>query len=567
METIYIKEKNNNTIIYLDKQQYYSYQYLNDSVKSIDYQNLKIFKLFTMSKNYTKLKKYRKYDVYLDNETGLKHYFSNNNENFYLLFKNNGRYAINYFGNNHELSSTKIFKLKNKLIVCTFLGLLLAISNINKPETKIINYINVLVNNYELSDIEKMINLSPHLNKEEKKYLYNEPFITDVLKIINTSFYEKNKWSYCFDSINIVGYNDAEHESNAGYYNIDNPSTLYIKNYEELDDKNKDTVAHEFAHLCQDIGEYNLLTEASAEIIVQEYFSTNHQFCYKKQVKLTKKLMEIIGPYPIWYYNFTGDFSKIEELVLPYLTQEEYQTFLNDLSFNPNDTMTNETKYQELNTLLNNLYYYIYQKDIKDDEIISLIDNDNPNLVRYYFNERMINEENSYYLNYDLGTHQTISYQEAIDNGIISAYTISYIEISKEAALKIIEDDTYYLRRDIDYRSHNISINHSKHEVKKTTISGLIDGVRYDDANVDDLVKDGLIDVTYYIIDKKELTGSDYENHNYQDDEIYFVNTKYTTINETNIDVLVPQKIYLPTINNRYQNSKQYTKKKKITSQ
>ena len=569
MEIINIKENDTNTIIYIENKEYYGYKFQNNDVKKNDIHILDDFKMFKLSKNYTKLKKYQRYEVYLDNNTGLKHYFYNNTENFYLFYLNNGYDCISYSGksSNHNLNNKKIFRLNNKIIICTFLGLMLAIGNINQLEQKSINSINDLFNDYKTSDIKTMINSSLSLTKEEKEFLYNESFINDVLEIVNDSYYEKNKLRECFNNINIVSYNDIEHETKAGYYRTDTPNTLYIKNYTQIDDQKKATLAHEFAHLCQTVGSYNLIIEASADIITKEYFYKDYKFAYTIQVKLLKKLMEIIGSYPIWYYNFTGDFSKIDERVSPYLTDEEYTKLLKDLTFDYDNKEINEPKYKELDELLNTLYYRIYEKDIKEDEIISLVENEDPNLVRYYFNQQMINEENSFYQDYGLGTYETISYKEAIDIGVITAYTISYIEISHEEAFKIIEDDTYYLRRDIDYHSHNISLHYSKYESKKVTISGIIDGIAYEDANLDDLVKDGIIEVTYYIIDRKNLTGTDYENHNYCDDELYITPTKYVTINENSIDNLVPKKIYLPKIDTRYNfaTKNKHIKSKRIT--
>ena len=564
METIYLKEDDNNTIIYLNNTYWCGYQFKNNTIQNITADSLEIFKFFSLSKKYSKIAKCGIYDVYLDQETGLKHYLYNGNEDFYLLFKNNGTFAINYLGSNHKLSKNKIFKFKNKLIVCTFLGLLLIMADTNKKE--ITSYMNILINDYSISDVGKKIASSPYLNEKEKAYLYNEDFISDILTLINKSFYEKNKLSQCFNNINIISYEQDENKpSRVGYYTLDTPSCLYIKNYDELSDKNKETVAHEFAHLCQDIGKYNLLTEASAEIIVQEYFSIGYKPCYKTQVKLTKKLMEIIGPEPIWYYNFTGDFSKISDSVLPYLTREEYKKFLEDLAFDYNEPNLNEPKYEELDELLNNLYYRIYNQDIKDDKTLSLMKRSDETLVRYYFNQRLINEKNSYYLDYDNGTYETLSYQEAIDMGLITAYTISYIEITNEVAFKMMEDNNYVLRRDINFYSHNITLKYSKHGGNEYIISGTIDGVIYEEANVDDLAKEGIIDVTYYIIDRKDLTSSDYENHNYKDDEINFIRDIHTKLNEDSVAIFIPQKVYLPPVNTRYDNNKQYTKKKKIT--
>ena len=63
MEVIRIKEKNVNTIIYLDNKNYYGCRYLDNDIKSID--NLNILRVFFLSKDYIKLPNQGKYDVYL----------------------------------------------------------------------------------------------------------------------------------------------------------------------------------------------------------------------------------------------------------------------------------------------------------------------------------------------------------------------------------------------------------------------------------------------------------------------------------------------------------------------
>ena len=564
METIYLKENNNNTIIHLNSKYYYGYQFENNDIKNIGKSNLEIFTLFALSKKYKRLAKYGKYDVYLDENTDLKHYLYNGSENYYLLFQNNGHFAINYLGNNNRLTDTKIFNLKNKIIICTCLGLMLALSHIDKPEIAITNSINLLIKDYEPSDISLMISSSPSLTEEEKTYLYNEQFISDALTIVNNFYYEKQQWTKCFNNIDIVGYHDTEHSSLAGYYKKrETPNILYIKDYNRFNEEKKAAIAHEYAHLCQDTAGYNLIIEASADLITKEYFYDEYRYGYPKQVKLLKKLMEIIGSYPVWYYNFTGDFSQIAERVSPYLTREEYKNFLNDLSFDYNNKELNEPKYQELNALLDTLYYRIYDKDIKEDQIITMIEIDDEYLVRYYFNKSMLNEENSYYLDYNSVTYETISYEEAIDRGVIKAYTISYTKIAKEDAFKIIENDKYMLRRDINYRTHNVTISYCKHESSKTTISGIIDGIKYEKINLDDLVKMGIIDVTYYIIDKYNLNCKDYEKY-HDKCKIYLTPIKRIIVNEDSIEVLIPKKIYLPPIDTRYQENPKYIKKKKL---
>ncbi len=257
------------------------------------------------------------------------------------------------------------------------------------------------MSDYKTSDIYHLINSSPYLTEEEKKFIYNEDFINDVLELINKDNHLKYNFSLFFNNIKISNFEDEldDLERAFGYYDTDYPSTIYVRNYEELTDAKKDIVAHEFIHLCQDVRGYNLLIEASAEIISNEYYNTPISY-YLTQVKLVKKLMEIIGPEPVWIYSFTGDFSLIEERVKPYLTDSEYEEFLNDLTFDYDNNSINKPKFDSLEVLLEKLYFARFNSEIKDDLVISLIDKDNRTLSRYYFNSRYINYENSYYIDY-----------------------------------------------------------------------------------------------------------------------------------------------------------------------
>ena len=110
--------------------------------------------------------------------------------------------------------------------------------------------------------------------------------------------------------------------------------------------------------------------------------------------------MEIIGTNPIMIYNFTGDFSLIEDRVKPFLTEEEYNEFLDDLTFDYDDDSLNYPKYESLDRLLSKLYTAIYGSNIEDNKVIDLIDNGDRTLNRYYFNSKLKSNERTYYLFY-----------------------------------------------------------------------------------------------------------------------------------------------------------------------
>ncbi len=409
-----------------------------------------------------------------------------------------------------------------------------------------------VIEDYCCSDIYNMINSSRSLNDDEKEFLYNEDLFNDVLKIINEDNYLKYMYSIYFYNIKIENYSYKERNDNTiGFYNIDSPNVIHIKNYTELNDNAKDTIAHEFIHLCQETNSYNFIIEAGAEIISNEYYGTPIS-SYSRQVKIIKKLMEIIGAYPIMVYNFTGDFSLIEERVKPFLTEEEYAEFLDDLTFDYDYDDVNIPKYNSLEVLLGKLYKNIYNGDINNNKIFHLIDNSNT-LNRYYFNSKLKDTERTYYLDYDMGEYKLISLKEAIDNGLVRLYSIVKTPIDKELALTLAQTGQFSLERIIDYKSANISITRTTLQNNKMFISGSINEKNYENYDVDLLVKHNVIDVDYYLLNVRSLNSKEYLNHQYPyDATIKLFKSDNVQIDGDNVYSYEPKKVVLPLVHEIY---------------
>lgn len=444
-------------------------------------------------------------------------------------------------------------KRKIHLLEITFVLSVAAIALVNALDIDQFRIISlspdtVQMDNYTTNDLYHFINSSPLLTEEEKRFIYNEDFLNDVLETINDDDYLKYMYSINFNNIKIESFDEEQDKMGHafGYYDTDYPSTLFIRNYEKLTDTKKDTVAHEFIHLCQDVSGYNLIIEASAEIISSEYYNTPIS-CYQTQVKLLKKLMEIIGPEPIWIYNFTGDFSLIKEKVKPYLTDEEYMEFLDDLTFDYDDYTKNIPKFDSLESLLAKLYTAKYGTDINENKIISLISDGDRTLSRYYFNSRFINVDNSYYLSYEEGEYLTLSLERAIDSGLVQIYSINRTPLEREEAFSLIQTGNYSIERIIDYKSADIRIYKTTYEHSKMYITGYVNDKKYENYDVDLLVTDGIIQVNYYLVNLKLLSADDYLSHNYEEDStIEVFHSEDTQFNEETVYGFVPKKIYIP---------------------
>ncbi len=428
----------------------------------------------------------------------------------------------------------------------------------NKVDNDLHNNVRLYDNttDFELDDLYNFIYSSKNLSKEEKDYLYNSKFLDDVLESVNKSDYMKELYYNRFKNISVKSFHDEENHITLGYYNETEPNALYVRDYDCLNEKNEDVLSHEFIHLCQEISEYNLIIESCAEIISNEYYDNSPIDSYQSQVLLTKKFIEIIGPDPIWRYCFTGDFSLIEKEVKPYFSDVDYKAFLDCLSFDYDDIETNKIKFKIMNDLLGKLYENKYNDDINNDLVISLINKGDLSLVRYYFNDEYINYSNSYYLDYDKGEYINMSYEEAIDRGLLYVSAIYKEKISNEKALNMIDEGYISISRDIDLINSNIILISRTDSAGKTYISYLKDGIKYDKVDVDELVRQGIINVTYYKVDYKLLTSSQYANKDYREgSDLHFSHSSDTLLYDDYVYGFVPKKVYLPTIKDSFEPS------------
>lgn len=567
METIRIEDENCNIILYLENKILQGYQFNKDNtIEIVNESVMDYFKFLVSSQNYTELADEEEYKVILDNETGLKHYFKNSIEDYTMFFKKNGEYDVCFKGTGGFIKEKiskrfKISRIKELFVICTLSSLLgISISHLTVTPTNIQKLYEILdIEDISINDIENKIGASS-LTEEEKKFIYNEDFLLDILPLKNESNYLKYICNKSFNNLNIKSYGpeDDKYEGTLGYYNYNDLGTIHLRDYEELTYAQKDTYSHEFIHMCQvcQSSGYNLIREACAEIISEEYYNSPAN-SYSRQVKLVKKMMEIIGSEPIWIYNFTGDFSSIEERVKPYLEEEEYEEFIKDLTFETDGkgANTNKIKFASLDKLLNKLYYNIYNIDISEDKIINMIDDDDDTLVRYYFNPRLINQENSYYLDYSSMERMDVSIDEAYSLGLVTCYAETITEVDYNDVLGLREKyNSVNAYIDCKYDWSTIENYHCQGIDGKEYISGKINGVWYENVDIDELAQKGILDVKYFLVERRKLTYNEYINHEYDEDTQISKSVKGNCILfENHVTGSVPLKVNLPTVNERYQ--------------
>ena len=485
--------------------------------------------------------------------------FLRNIDNLPSFFYKKGIPTTMYRGKGIRLGEERKLTFGQRVILCTIIGLTLLVGPREIPVVaKANDFIQFMKasQDYSVEGVLASIQASSYLTQEEKNFLKNEDLIEDVLKTVNTDLSTKALFLSYIHHIDIQSYGaeDPQYNSAYGYYNLSTPSTMFMKDYTGLNDK-EDTLAHEYVHLLQDTSGYNLIIEACAEIVSTEYYGVPESY-YPFQVQLLKVLMETIGSDVVWNYSFTGDFSGIEERVKPHLSEEEYQDFLDCLTFDYDDASANYPKYDRLRELISKLYKSIYHKDIEEDLIIQLINHYDFTLNRSYFNPRQTND--SYYLNYELGEYETLSYEDAINRGMILIFATQRTPISMDEAMEIVRNRNYAIHRDIDNNGHQVSFLRTSSDGVQMIVSVIIDGERYENIDIDELARRGILTIHYSMVKQKKLTYEEYRDHNYWEDaEIRIMHAGDTTLNEDTVVGFVPMKIVLPSIEERYQTQNQ----------
>ena len=580
MKKVRIHEKNYDIVLFLNKNSFFGYKFNKDNtIEKIDKSVFKYFDFFICSNNYESLSDEDDYKVMLDKDTNFKHYFKNGSEDYEMFFRNNGKLAINFQSDKslknilRDIAVTFVVGSTTiSLSLTAFNYALLHSNNLTlnnnidlteeQQEDKIIAQIKI--NDITYKDVSKLINDSINLDDEEKAFLDNEALITDVLEIINDNNISKYDLLASIKDIDIKPF-DEEYTDYIGYYKSETPNVIYVRDYNGLTSSNKDTVAHEYMHLFQyNFTEYDFLKEACAEIISDEYYDESSINTYSEQVKIVKKLMEIIGPDAIWYFNFTGDISLIEENVKPYLNENLYNAFLDCLKYDYEKDINNTNKITALNHILEVLYKNKYNQDISNDEIIKLIDDNEVYIKRYYFNKRYINSDYSYYEDNENVTSVSMTKNEAIINDYL---------IIEEGIKEFIEPNEIY-----EFLKNNPNIKITRQctyndQFKETgagcvdgviKVCGYLDNVYLDNITEEELINRGIIKNIkyYYIKERKLMTKQDYFDKKYnKTSEIYFTpnheNCHHVSLNnENDFEVYFSSKIKIPTIYEKFEDIK-----------
>lgn len=453
MTKLIIKTDDGVSVLYLEYENntcnYYGFKICDEKITPLPEDAIKILDIFKLGLNRKALGIEDGYEVILDCNTNFKHYFKNKNEDFdKFILMNSEDLTVYEDDKNNEKNNNEYFR-KFILVLSDFAKILVS-RNFAKGFTEgvvigtaiaigitpllVLGRVNRFkyIYNREMSeslayssldfqkdDIVNYIMNSSNLNEQEKELLINNNYLDFISPYIMEVAFNMYLNDY-LNNLDIVSYtaeSEPNHAQDGGFFQGDNK--LHIRNYNEENPKEHiREVGHEFIHLFQNPLCSVYISEAMTAILNYEFY-TNLDDSYPEEVANIKGLMEVIGPEPLIKYNFSGDFTEIENLVKVYLEEDDYNEFIRIISSNIHDKTDNERSRD--NKILKALIYkmYVNKYGELDDDFIALIDNDPKNVTRYYFNPKFINQENSYYLEIK---NDPIDLKTAYDMGLMNCF-------------------------------------------------------------------------------------------------------------------------------------------------
>lgn len=430
--------------IYIDNQNKLISYYYKDGKKQIISNNFVISVLKDLVTCHKKKFLYKKeYEVYLDEQTGYKHFYKDGKENYTKFFYENGYNAILYKENSNKFN-IKNFTV-NGIKICISITLFLAIFNIanntlNKPN-EITNTKIEYTQNKEItidsSKFKDYILSSENLTKEDQQLLINEAFFEDLSK---TKITEDRVSSIDEKMTNITINVDEQNkptDNTLGWYNDLFPNIINV-----ADGNDNDTKIHEFIHLVQEYSEYSYIKEACADLISSEYYNVE-SLEYSEAVSRIQFLMELIGPEPIWNLNFSGNTEEFESKIYEILPEEEAKIFLDLLKDSPANLTIEESKQQndEIDSYLYKIYNILTNEN---NELNELQKETGLTFDRYYSNHTYFADSPDN--DYSFCFSKIMPLEEVKQKNIVQTSVAQKTYITKEEASKLeIEGNKTFL--------------------------------------------------------------------------------------------------------------------------
>lgn len=481
----------------------YGYIYENNHFYPLNEDIFKELNKLKIGSNAKKIGDYEKdnhsYDVILDLDTNLKHYFLNGKENFNLFINNfedviiadnrNIKYTDNLLDQDKKLDNTvRLLRVTSLSLLifaeCNFISKLdqlidnnppiesIAISDSIEIDSEQSIYLVELMNNtptLTTEIISDLIKNNKNINDSNKEILLNSGIIEFASQYVN----ENKEYAAKLYNIILPNFTIVEKNLKDGLGNWDNKNYIIKIDVNDIgkqyglyfDEIYNNTIAHEFVHILQASYEYPFLYEACAGIISQEYTSTPYSYfiSYPIEQKYIKILMEIIGSKSISEYNFTGSIEPIKKELEPYLSESEINRLFEIFKFNSNYVTAGyitqeqfDDNLRDIEKIYEKLYYNKYHCWMRANSAINTYLYDDLSIVYYSFSKYYFNNCNEHNYDselYDLEAYKlaTNTYNPVYDN---PAYNqVSFMGNGKD----LLNDLNFNTLKQAFYSNQNLS--------------------------------------------------------------------------------------------------------------
>ena len=551
--------KINNTKIYIDKHKnLISYYYENGNKKIINNDLIILLIKELVTCHHKKFLYQDEYEVYLDEQTGYKHFYKDGKENYTIFFYENGYDAILYKENSNQ-SNFKTFTVKGTKICISIILLLTVIngikSNIVQNPEKIVSPQIEYTQENELtvdsSFFKDFILNSENLTKEEKQLLINNQFFKDLSETPITSS-RKSSLEEKFNNITIKTGTEGRPSPNVlGWYIDLFPNTIHV-----VDENDNNTKIHEFIHLTQEFTEYSYIREACADLISLEYYGIEDSLTYNDAATRIQFLMELIGPEIIWNLNFNGDETSFENKIYELLPEESAIKLLQLFKQNPANITVE--KNQEQNKEIDKYLYQIYNTLTNENNPLNTIQEETGiTFDTFNSNQTYFNHSNN---EYSFSFSKIITLEEAKQKGLVNISVAEKTYISEDNIEKL-KSQEIPIFTEYEILNNNFQIMPSVD--KNQEIIDIVYNINNDETyTLEEAEQKGYIECKYWYykyIPANENTVSEYpliitpteKYEGLETKEIYAFEPGYE---EGNHNILITYVVSKPLINNQIKN-------------
>ena len=551
--------KINNTKIYIDKHKnLISYYYENGNKKIINNDLIILLIKELVTCHHKKFLYQDEYEVYLDEQTGYKHFYKDGKENYTIFFYENGYDAILYKENSNQ-SNFKTFTVKGTKICISIILLLTVIngikSNIVQNPEKIVSPQIEYTQENELtvdsSFFKDFILNSENLTKEEKQLLINNQFFKDLSETPITSS-RKSSLEEKFNNITIKTGTEGRPSPNVlGWYIDLFPNTIHV-----VDENDNNTKIHEFIHLTQEFTEYSYIREACADLISLEYYGIEDSLTYNDAATRIQFLMELIGPEIIWNLNFNGDETSFENKIYELLPEESAIKLLQLFKQNPANITVE--KNQEQNKEIDKYLYQIYNTLTNENNPLNTIQEETGiTFDTFNSNQTYFNHSNN---EYSFSFSKIITLEEAKQKGLVNISVAEKTYISEENIEKL-KSQAIPIFKEYEILNNNFQIMPSVD--KNQEIIDMVYNINNDETyTLEEAEQKGYIECKYWYykyIPANENTVSEYPliitpTEKYEGLEIKEIYAFEPGYEEGNHNILITYVVSKPLINNQIKN-------------